>query len=154
MSGIMGLGKPSILVTTLSSNTSLLRGGLLEGEWGSPGWWLARTIARSQDFIPGARAGFWISRDFMDGCRTWDPRGHGYDMLVRFFPYRVYIDSNHRDTLGYEWPLARCCHLVVCLDVFWMDGLEYGYGYGYHDDYCITLIIMLITLLMLALCML
>jgi hypothetical protein len=26
-----------------------------------------------------------------------------YDMLVRFFPCRVYIDLSHRDTLGYEW---------------------------------------------------
>jgi hypothetical protein len=29
-----------------------------------------------------------------------------YDVLVRFFPYRVYIDSSHRDTLGYEWQLV------------------------------------------------
>jgi hypothetical protein len=25
-----------------------------------------------------------------------------YDMLVRFFPCRVYIDLSHCDTLGYE----------------------------------------------------
>jgi hypothetical protein len=25
-----------------------------------------------------------------------------YYVLVRFFPYRVYIDSSHRNTLGYE----------------------------------------------------
>jgi hypothetical protein len=25
-----------------------------------------------------------------------------YGMLVGVFPYRVYIDSSHRDTLGYE----------------------------------------------------
>jgi hypothetical protein len=41
-------------------------------------------------------------------------------VLVRFFPSRVYIDSKRRDTLGYEWPLARCCHLVVCLGVLLM----------------------------------
>jgi hypothetical protein len=29
-----------------------------------------------------------------------------YGMLVRFFPYRVYIDLSHRDTLGYEWQLV------------------------------------------------
>jgi hypothetical protein len=29
-----------------------------------------------------------------------------YSMLVRFFPCRVYIDSSHRDTLGYEWHLT------------------------------------------------
>jgi hypothetical protein len=26
-----------------------------------------------------------------------------YDVLVRFFRSRVYIDSSRRDTLGYEW---------------------------------------------------
>jgi hypothetical protein len=25
-----------------------------------------------------------------------------YSVLVRFFPYRVYINSSHCDTLGYE----------------------------------------------------
>jgi hypothetical protein len=25
-----------------------------------------------------------------------------YGVLDRFFPCRLYIDSNHRDTLGYE----------------------------------------------------
>jgi hypothetical protein len=29
-----------------------------------------------------------------------------YGVLVRFPPCRVYIDSSHRDTLGYEWHLA------------------------------------------------
>jgi hypothetical protein len=27
-------------------------------------------------------------------------------VLVRFFPCRVYIDSNHRDTPIYEWQLV------------------------------------------------
>jgi hypothetical protein len=43
----------------------------------------------------------------------------------------VYIDSSRRDTLRYEWPIIRCCHLLVwqvfCL---WLEG-EDGYGYGY-----------------------
>jgi hypothetical protein len=29
-----------------------------------------------------------------------------YGMLIRFFLCRVYIDSSHRDTLGYEWQLV------------------------------------------------
>jgi hypothetical protein len=29
-----------------------------------------------------------------------------YGVLVKFFPYRVYIDSSHRDTLGYELQLV------------------------------------------------
>jgi hypothetical protein len=64
----------------------------------------------------------------------------------------VLIDLNHYDTLRYEWLLAHCYHLVVCLVVL-MDGLE-DYRYNYDGYYYITLIMMLITLLMLALCML
>jgi hypothetical protein len=33
------------------------------------------------------------------------PGSQAYGMLVRFFPCIVYIDSSHRDTLGYEWHL-------------------------------------------------
>jgi hypothetical protein len=29
-------------------------------------------------------------------------RSQAYVVLVRFFPCRVYIDSSHHDTLGYE----------------------------------------------------
>jgi hypothetical protein len=29
-----------------------------------------------------------------------------YDMLVRFFPYRVYINLSRCDTLSYEWQLV------------------------------------------------
>jgi hypothetical protein len=29
-----------------------------------------------------------------------------YGVLVGFFPYRVYIDSSHRDSLGYERQLV------------------------------------------------
>jgi hypothetical protein len=29
-------------------------------------------------------------------------RSQAYGVLVRFFPCRVYIDSSHRDTLGYK----------------------------------------------------
>jgi hypothetical protein len=79
--------------------------------------------------------------------------GHAYDVLVRFFLCRVYIDSNHRDTLGYEWSVAHCYHLVVCLGGCF-DGLEDGYDYNYDGYYCIILIMMLIILMVLALCML
>jgi hypothetical protein len=42
-----------------------------------------------------------------------------YDVLVRFFPCKVYIDLGHRDTLSYEWRLVHCSHLVVCLVYCW-----------------------------------
>jgi hypothetical protein len=113
----MGPGKPCSPVTTLLNCPSLLRGGLLEGDWGSLGWQPGRTITRSQAFILGAETQFWLSRDFTDGCRMWDLWGHMYDVSVKFFPCRVYIDSNHCDTLIYECPLVCCCHLIVCLVV-------------------------------------
>jgi hypothetical protein len=34
-----------------------------------------------------------------------DSGSQAYGVLVWFFPYMVYIDSSHRDTLGYEWKL-------------------------------------------------
>jgi hypothetical protein len=151
MSSFMGPGKPNSLVTILSNRTSLLQGGLVEGKWGSQRW---RSIVGSQDFIPRAETWFWPSRNFKGSYRTWDPWGHTYDVLVRFFPCRTYTDLNRYDTLGYEWPLARCYHLVVYLIVLdeWLDD---GYDYIYYDDYYITLIIMLlIALMMLVLCML
>jgi hypothetical protein len=128
MPGFMGPSKLSSPVTTLSNRTSLLHGGLLEGEWGSPGWRPGQTITGSQDFISGGEAQFWLSRDFIDGYHTWDPEGHAYNMLIRFFPCWVYTDSNHRDTLEYEWPLVRCCHLIVCLVYYWWLDDEDGYG--------------------------
>jgi hypothetical protein len=72
-----------------------------------------------------------------------------YDVLVMFFPYRVYTNLNHCDTLGYEWPFARCCHLIVCLVVL-MVGLE-DYNYDYHGY---ALVMMLFTFVVLTLCML
>jgi hypothetical protein len=118
----MSPGKPSRPVTTLSNRTSLLQGGLLEGEWGSAGQRSGQMIAGGQDFISGAGTQVRLSRDFTNGCCMWDPRGHAHDVLVRFFPCRVYTDSNHCDALGYEWPFIRYSHLVVCLVVF--DGLD------------------------------
>jgi hypothetical protein len=48
MSGFMGPDKPSSLRTTLSNRPSLLRGGLLEGEWGSPGWRSSQASVRAK----------------------------------------------------------------------------------------------------------
>jgi hypothetical protein len=56
----------------------------------------------SQDFISRVETQFWLSSDFANGCRTLDLGGHTYDMSVRFSHCRVYIDSSHLDTLGYE----------------------------------------------------
>jgi hypothetical protein len=104
--GFMEPDKSSSPVTTLSNHTSPLWGGLLEGEWGSLGWWPGQMIAGGQDFIPGGGAQIRFSRDIMDGCRMWDLGDYTYDVSVRFFPYRVYTDPNCHNTLGYKWPLV------------------------------------------------
>jgi hypothetical protein len=54
----MGSGKPSSLIIILSNHPSLLQGGLLEGERGSPGQRSGRMIAGSQDFNLEAGAQF------------------------------------------------------------------------------------------------
>jgi hypothetical protein len=36
------------------------------------------------------------------GCHIWPVCGHAYVVLLRFVPYRVVIDSDLCDTLGYE----------------------------------------------------
>jgi hypothetical protein len=122
--GFLGPDKPSSLLTALSNCPSLLRHGLVEGEWGSLGWWPGRMIAGSEDFIPGARTRFQLSRDLAEGCRMWNTRDHTYGVLVRFFPCMVHTNSNCCDTLRYECPLSHCCHLVVCLVVLdrWFRG--------------------------------
>jgi hypothetical protein len=35
--------------------------------------------------------------------------------VVRFPPCRVYTESTHRGTLGFEWTLAHYCHLIFFL---------------------------------------
>jgi hypothetical protein len=59
--------------------------------------------AEGQDFISGDGADFdlvwtceWLSYVRASGSQA-------YDVLVRFFPYMVYINSSRYDTLGYEW---------------------------------------------------
>jgi hypothetical protein len=63
-------------------------------------------------------------------------RSKAYGVLVRFFLCRVYINSSRRDTLGYEWQLLCCSHLVVCLVYCWWIR---GVGYGYVQDYNISI---------------
>jgi hypothetical protein len=33
-------------------------------------------------------------------------RSQAYGVLVKFFRCKVYINSSHQDTLGYEWQLV------------------------------------------------
>jgi hypothetical protein len=60
----------------------------------------AKTLSREQgpDFYPVGTCE-WLSYVRASGSQA-------YGVLVRFFPCRVYIDSNRRDTLGFEWQLV------------------------------------------------
>jgi hypothetical protein len=51
-------------------------------------------------------------------------KSQAYDMLVRFFPCRLYID------------LSRCNTLIVCFVYCWWIR---GVGYGYVQDYNIII---------------
>jgi hypothetical protein len=60
----------------------------------------AKTSSREQGLdFDIVRTYKWLSYVIASGSQA-------YDMLVRFFPCRVYIDSSHRDTLGYELKLV------------------------------------------------
>jgi hypothetical protein len=118
LSSFMGPGKPTIPVTTLSNRTSLLRSGLLEGEWGNSGWRPGRMIAGSQYFILGAWVQFWLTRNFADGCRTWDLEGHAYDVFIRFFLCRVRSKSLwHSQIWVTACPLLLSRSMLYFIDV-------------------------------------
>jgi hypothetical protein len=72
-------------------------------------------IAGSQDFIPGVGIQFLLSRDLRMVVIREIPGVARMTCWSGSSPCRVYIDSSHRDTLRYEWPLVRCYHLIVCL---------------------------------------
>jgi hypothetical protein len=91
---LWGLISRVAFVTTISNHTSLLRVVLLLfGGRMSP---RAKTSSREQgpnfDIVETCK---WLSYVRASGSQV-------YDVLVRFFPCRVYIDSSRCDTLGYE----------------------------------------------------
>jgi hypothetical protein len=95
MSGFMGPDKPSSFCNYYveshfaASYGAFTFGGRMRSR--------AKTLSREQgsdfDIVETCE---WLSYMIVSGSQA-------YSMLVRFFPCRVYIDSNHRDTLGYEW---------------------------------------------------
>jgi hypothetical protein len=86
-------------------------------------------IGGSQDITSEAGDWFWLSRDFTNSCCTWDPGVTHTACQSGSFPYRVYIDLSHRDTLRYEWPLVRCSHLIVFMLCYWWLEDDDGYSY-------------------------
>jgi hypothetical protein len=58
--------------------------------------------AEGQDFIPGVGPNFDIAGtcEWLSYVRV--SKSQAYDVLVRFFPCRAYINLSRRDTLGYE----------------------------------------------------
>jgi hypothetical protein len=59
----------------------------------------AKTSSRSKGDFDLVGTCEWLSYVRVFGSQA-------YGMLVRFFSYRVYINSSYRDTLGYEWQLV------------------------------------------------
>jgi hypothetical protein len=62
--------------------------------------------AKGQDFILGAGRNFDLvgTCEWLSYVRAFGSQA--YDVLVRFFPCMVYIDTSYHDTLGYEWQLV------------------------------------------------
>jgi hypothetical protein len=95
MSGFMGPDKASSFCNyyvephLLASCGAFTFGGRMRSR--------AKTSSREQEpnFDP-VRTSEWLS--YVRASRS-----HAYGMLARFCPWRVYIDSSHHDTLGYEW---------------------------------------------------
>jgi hypothetical protein len=131
----MGFDKPSCLVTTWSNRNLYSKADRREGKWGSPDDGRAGR-AGNQDFIMGVEERLRPCRDFVTCCCTWGPRDRIYDVLVRFFPYNVYIDLNRDIFLDLSGGFSLR-HLVAFIYVV-AGGrmyLLYGYGWRYIYDY-------------------
>jgi hypothetical protein len=91
-------------------------------------------IARSQDFMPGAKTQFLHSRDFANGCHTWDPRGHEYDVSVRYIRFESPWHSQ-------IWVTA--CPLLSSRSMFSVLLVVGGWAWiwlcCHYDYFCITL---------------
>jgi hypothetical protein len=153
--GFMGPGKPSSPVTILSNRPSLLWGDLLEGEWGSPGWWPGWTIVGAQDFIPEGGTQFQLSRNFTNGCRTWDPQGPHVWCVGQVLS----LNSVHRFESPWHsriWvaacPLLSSCSMSCCIDVLdqrmlvvvmlsWWLLYYFIYDVDYFVDDCFTCVL-------------
>jgi hypothetical protein len=98
MSGFMGPDKPSnfydyyVKQYLPASYDAFTFGGRMKPR--------ARTSSREQesdfDIVETCE---WLS--YMRASES-----QAYVVLVKFFSYRVYIDSSHRDTLSFEWQLV------------------------------------------------
>jgi hypothetical protein len=98
MSGFMGPDKPSSFYNYFVESH-------LPTSCGAFYFWRENEV-ECQYFIQEQRSNF----DLVGTCELLPyiraPGSQAYDVLVKFFPCRVYIDSSHRDTLDYEWHLA------------------------------------------------
>jgi hypothetical protein len=91
---LWGLITRVAFVTTMSNRTSLLHVVLLL--FGGRMRPRAKTSSREQ----GPNFNIVGTCEWLSYGRA--SRSQAYGMLARFFPCRVYIDSSHRNTLGYE----------------------------------------------------
>jgi hypothetical protein len=66
--------------------------------------WRIRLRAKTSSWVQGLDFDLVGTCEWLPYVRA--PGSQTYDVLVRFFHCRVYIDSSRHDTLGYEWYLA------------------------------------------------
>jgi hypothetical protein len=98
MSGLWGPISRVGFVTTISNHTSLLRvvlftfGGRM------------RSRAKTSSWDQGHNFDIVGTFEWLSHVRAYGSEAYG--VLVRFFPCRMYIDSSHRDTLGYKWQIV------------------------------------------------
>jgi hypothetical protein len=124
----MGSGKPSSPITTSPNRTPCFEVVCWRGNE-APGWRPSRVSL-------GAKTSSWVQETDFDLVGTLQmvvihetPGVACTSCWSGSFPGRVYIDSSHHDTLGYEWPFVRCCHLIECLVYCWWLEDEDGVGY-------------------------
>jgi hypothetical protein len=98
MSGFMELDKPSSICNYYVEPH-------LPASCGVFTFW-RENEGEGQDFILGAGGDFDIVGTYEWFSYVRASRSQAYDVLVRFFPCMVYINSSCRDTLGYEWQLV------------------------------------------------
>jgi hypothetical protein len=143
MLGFIGLDKPSRSITTSSNRTSLLRGGLLEGEWGSTGW-------RPGQASLGAKTSYRKQGPNFDlvGTSQTVVVSETLGPLVRHIGQILPIHGVYRfESSRYSRIWVIACPLLSSYSMSGVLLLIRGWGwlwlYFYHDDYYITLLMTL-----------
>jgi hypothetical protein len=120
----LGPGKPSSPITTLSNCHSLLQGGLLEGEWGSPEWRLGRRLLGAKTSSREQRPDFNLV-----GTHRWlsyvRPRGAPVRRVGQVLPLRGVYQFEY---LWYSQIWVTACPLLSSHSMFGVLLVVRGWG--------------------------